>query len=110
VSTDYIAFCLAKAKKIYNIDYSPKTDASQKLPANGGFCGIIADVQSYWYFRPSLARLGLRKIKLIEGNGKFRSLKKIDLQKELFRSSLASVGLRKIKLIEDNGKFRNVKS
>ena len=43
VSNDYIAFCLAKAKKIYNIDYSPKTDASQKLPANGGFSGIIAD-------------------------------------------------------------------
>jgi hypothetical protein len=54
--------------------------------------------------------VGLRKIKLIEGNGKFRSLKKIDLQKEFFRPSLASVGLRNIKLIAGNGKFRNLKN
>jgi hypothetical protein len=54
--------------------------------------------------------VGLRKIKLIEGNRKFRSLKKIDLQKELFRPSLASVGLIKIKRIEGNGKFRSLKN
>jgi hypothetical protein len=52
--------------------YPLMEDSAALLQTGDGH--FLAYVQSYWYFRPSLARVGLRKIKLIEGNGKFRSL------------------------------------